>query len=154
MQAARRRLLLVSSSGGVLLELLALAPWWRQHRPIWAVVRAADTESALRGHDIHWIDECPATRPILLVPRLAQAIRLLRRVGPEIIVSAGSGAAVPFFLAARVLGIPSVWISTLNVVETSGRADRVCSRLASAVLVQRESLLPTHPGAIMVGELY
>jgi hypothetical protein len=147
-------LLLVSSSGGVLLDLLALAPWWRQHRPTWAVVRAMDTESALRNYDVCWIQECPAGQLSRLPAAFVRAIALLRRVRPEVVVSAGAGAAVPFFLAARLCRIPSVWISTLNVVDNPGRADRLCSRLASAVLVQRESLLRTHPRAIVIGELY
>src|SRR5262245_28552132 len=134
--------LLVSSSGGVLLDLLALAPWWRRQRTTWAAVRAADTESALHGQDVHWIRECPAGRP---VPALARALRLLRRDRPDLVVSAGSGSAVPFFVAARLLRVPSIWISTLNIVSTPGRADRLCSRLASAVLVQRPSLLAVHP---------
>jgi len=40
------------------------------------------------------------------------------------------------------------------VVKSTGRADWLCSRLASEVLVQRESLLATHPDAIVIGELY
>jgi hypothetical protein len=154
LQPDARRLLLVSSSGGVLLDLLALAPWWRRHGTTWAVVRASDTSSALRDHDVRWISECPAGRPERLILGFWRAIRILRSVRPEIIVSAGSGAAVPFFLAAWFLRIPCLWISTFNVVKSTGRADRLCSRLASAVLVQRESLLATHPGAIVIGELY
>jgi hypothetical protein len=39
-----KRILLVSSSGGVLLDLLALEPWWSRYDAIWAAMRAADTE--------------------------------------------------------------------------------------------------------------
>ncbi len=154
MKSDARRLLLVSSSGGVLLDLLALGPWWRRHRTTWAVVRAADTMSALRDYDVRWIPECPTGRPQRLIKGFWHAARVLRSVRPEIIVSAGSGAAVPFFLVARVLRIPCLWISTFNVVKSTGRADWLCSRLASEVLVQRESLLATHPDAIVIGELY
>ena len=149
------RLLLVSSSGGVLLDLLALEPWWRGHRTTWAVIRAADTESALRGQDVRWIRECRAARPDRLLLTFVRAGHaLLRSVRPDLVVSAGSGVAVPFFILSRLLGIPCIWISTLNIIATPGRADRLCSRLASAVVVQRETLLQTHPGAVLIGELY
>src|SRR5438034_7550650 len=100
-----RRVLLVSSSGGVLLDLLSLAPWWSRHDATWAVVRATDTESALTGENVQWINECHAAQPLRLLRGLGAARRLIRRVDPDVIISAGSGAAVPFFLAGRALGV-------------------------------------------------
>jgi hypothetical protein len=149
-----RRILLVSSSGGVLLDLLALEPWWRQHDRAWAVVRAIDGESALAGERLHWIRDCSAAQPWGLVPGLVEAWRILRRERPGLVVSAGSGPAVPYFLLARVLGIPSFWLSTLNLVATAGLAARICSRLASRVLLQRASMRAAHPDGVVIGELY
>lgn len=148
------RLLLVSSSGGVLLDLLALEPFWSRHDHIWAAVRAPDTGSALAGRDVRWLPEKSAERPLELMGGVRQSAHMLRRERVCAVVSAGTGVAVPFFVSARLLGIPSVWISTFNLIRTAGLAARVCSRLATAVLVQRESMLMTHPRAVVVGELY
>jgi hypothetical protein len=150
----RGRLLLVSSSGGVLLDLLALEPFWSRHQHVWAVVRAADTESALLGRDVRWLEEKSISRPLQLLQGLPESLRLLRHERPTAVLSAGTGVAVPFFVSARVLGIPSLWISTLNLIRTPGLAARVCSRLATTVLVQRESMRSAHPRAVLVGELY
>ncbi len=148
------RILLVSSSGGVLLDLLALAPWWRQYDRAWAVVHAVDCESALAGERLHWIRDCSATRRWGLGPGFVDAWRILRQERPGLIVSAGSGPAVPYFLLARPLGIPTFWLSTINLVSTPGLAARICSRLASNVLLQRESMRAAHPDGIVIGELY
>lgn len=148
------RILLVSSSGGVLLDLLALEPWWRGHDTVWAAVRAADTESALEGNRTHWCSERKSSNPIGLVLGVFQAITLLRKEQIRCLVSAGTGIAVPFFVAARLLGVPTIWISTLNVIATPGLAARACTRLASAVLLQRETMRPAHPRGILIGELY
>jgi nitroreductase len=154
MTRRRGRLLLVSSSGGVLLDLLALEPFWSRHDHVWAAVRAADTESALSGHDVRWIEEESISQPLHLLRGVSESVRMLRRDRPTAVLSAGTGVAVPFFVAARLLGIPSVWISTFNLIRTPGLAARVCSRLATTVLVQRESMRGAHPGAVLVGELY
>jgi hypothetical protein len=154
MSGSRRRVLLVSSAGGVLLDVLALEPWWSEHRTVWAAVHMPDTDSQLEGATVHWIREVRGSRPWLLPRALVDAGRILWSVRPDVIVSAGSGAAVPFFLIAALRGIPTVWVSTFNLVRTPGMAARLCGRLASKILVQRASMLVAHPRAVVIGELY
>lgn len=150
----RRRILLVSSSGGVLLELLALAPWWSRHDVVWAAVKAADTEPLLEGHRVHWIRDLSVRRPAGLLSGLLRARRILRADRPDLVVSAGSGPAVPFFLAAAVSDIPAFWVSTHNVLQSPGIAARICARLASRVLLQRPSQWTGHRDGTVIGELY
>jgi hypothetical protein len=150
----RYRVLLISSSGGVLLDLLALEPWWSRHDTSWLVVRAPDTEATLAGRRVHWVAEQSARRPLRVLAAALRAGRLLRRERPDVVISAGSGVAVGVFLAARALRIPALWLETLNLVGAPGLASRVCTRLAAAVLVQRPSLASSRPRAVVLGELY
>jgi hypothetical protein len=150
-----KRILLVSSSGGVLLDLLALEPWWSRHDAVWAVARAADSVSALAGQrHIHWIREASVRQPLGILTGLVQAWRILRTERPELIVSAGSAPAIPYFFAARALGIPTFWISSLNILTTPGISARICARLTSRVLLQQPSMLGAHPNGIVIGELF
>jgi UDP-N-acetylglucosamine:LPS N-acetylglucosamine transferase len=143
------RVLLVSSSGGVLLDLLALRPWWRRHESSWVAVRAADTEVALAGLPVTWRPE-PAGL-VQLCAATWRAVAEIRRRRPDVLVSAGRGLAVPYFLAARLCRVRTIWLETLT--RTEGAAP-LCARLAGTVLVQRESRLRAHAGAVLVGELY
>jgi hypothetical protein len=152
--AGRYRVMLVSSSGGVLLDVLALRPWWADHEVSWAAVRAADTEAALSGQEVTWVPEVGARQPVQVLAGLVRALRMIKRQRPDVIVSAGSGAAVPFFLAARLSRTACVWIDTLNLVHRRGLAAGLCSRLAGGVLVQQPSLAERHPHALYLGELY
>jgi hypothetical protein len=52
------------------------------------------------------------------------------------------------------LGIPTFWLSTLNMLTTPGISARICGRLASRVLLQQRSMLKAHPGGIVIGEIY
>jgi hypothetical protein len=150
----RYRILLVTSSGGVLLDLLGLRAWWSRHDPVWAAVPAADTEAVLAGERVHWVRERVAARPLGLVAATFMAWRILRHDRPDLLVSAGTGVAIGFFLAAKVRGVPALWLETLNVVTEPGLASRMCSRLAARVLVQRPEQLRLQPGAVVLGDLY
>jgi hypothetical protein len=152
--APRYRVLLVSSSGGVLLDLLALKPWWSRHDVSWVAVRAEDTAALLTGQRVYWEQEQSAHRPIGVLGAVVRSLRMLRRERPDVIVSAGTGVAVGVFLAARVLRIPALWLETFNMVDTAGSASKICCRLASAVLVQRPFLVGVRPRAVLIGELY
>ena len=150
----RYRVLLVSSSGGVLLDLLALKPWWSRHDVSWVAVHAEDTAALLTGQRVNWEREQSAQRPVGVLGAVVRSLRILRRERPDVIISAGTGVAVGIFLAARVLRIPALWLETFNMVDAAGSASKICGRLASAVLVQRPSLVGTRPRPVLIGELY
>lgn len=143
----------VSSSGGVLLDLVALRPWFDRHEVVWVAAPAVDTVDALRHEDVRWMSDPP--RSVRAIPRaVVAAWRVLREEQPDVVVSAGTALGLAFFLAARVRRVPSIWVDTLNVVDRVGRVAWVCGRLASATLVQRDALVPRRPRAVCVGELY
>jgi len=146
--------LLVSSSGGVLLDLLALRPWWEARRTRWIAVPGPDTREALADADVTWRPDVPGFRPLALARATVDARRSLARDRPQVIISAGTGLAVAWFVAARSLRIPCLWVETLNMIGAPGRAARVCARLADRVLVQRPELLASRRRAVLVGELY
>jgi hypothetical protein len=148
------RVLLVSSSGGVLLDLLALRPWWAAKERLWLVVDAPDTSDALAGEAVVFAPEVRPSSPAALLRGTARALRLLRRERIGCVVTAGSGIAVPVFAAAAVLRVPSFWLETRNVLDASGLAARLGGRLATSMLVQHPSLLAAHSRAALLDELY
>jgi UDP-N-acetylglucosamine:LPS N-acetylglucosamine transferase len=89
-----------------------------------------------------------------MLAAVVRAVRILRTERPDVIVSAGSGVAVGVFIAGRLLGVPGLWLETLNIVDRAGIASRVCGKLAAAVLVQRPALLTSRSRAVLLGELY
>lgn len=149
-----RSVLLITSSGGVLLDLLALRPWWERHDARWVAVPAADTTEALAGEVVYWRPEVQVDRPVRFAHATLDAQRSLRQWRPHTIVSAGTGLAVPWFAAARALRVPCTWVETFNLVGEPGKAASICQRLATRVLVQRPELVGSRRRAAFVGELY
>jgi hypothetical protein len=148
----RLRVLLVSSSGGVLLDVLALRPWWQRHDTSWVAMPAADTEVALAGQPVTW--QLTPAGWASMMPAVWRAWRLLRRDRPDLIISAGHALAVPYLLTARLRGVRTIWLETLTETGGPARSARVCARLAHTVLVQRASRLAAHRHGVLVGELY
>jgi UDP-N-acetylglucosamine:LPS N-acetylglucosamine transferase len=153
-ERSERRVLLVSSSGGVLLDLLALRPWWSRHEVSWVAVPGSDTREVLAGERVLWTPELTPRQPIAVARAVIAARRHLRRERIDLVVSAGTGVAVPYFLAARQAGVPAWWVETLNVLAGSGIAARVCARAGDLVVVQHSAMLADYPRALFVGELY
>jgi UDP-N-acetylglucosamine:LPS N-acetylglucosamine transferase len=148
-------ILLVSSSGGVLRDLLAMEQWWSSHAGTsWVAVAAPDTREALAGKAVRWEPELDTHRPLDLLPATWRALKHLAADAPDVVVSAGTGIAVPYFLAAQLTKTPTFWVETFNIVGHSGVAARLCMRLASRVLVQRPDLIKTRHRAAFIGELY
>jgi UDP-N-acetylglucosamine:LPS N-acetylglucosamine transferase len=144
---------LVSSSGGVLLDVLALEPWWGRYDTRWVAVRAPDTVDVLASSPVTWLPELVPTRPDRVARATGVALQQLRRWRPLAVLSAGSGVAVPYFVAARALGVPALWVETYNVVGRPGLASRVAASLATAVVVQHPELVARHRRCVYVGEL-
>lgn len=143
----------VSSAGGVLLDPIGLAEAWAG--PItWVAADAPDTRQRLAGLAVDWVEEPSSDDPVALVAETRRARACLKRQRPDWVVSAGTALAVPWFVAAKSLRIPSLWIETLNIHGQQGRAAIICSRLAERVLVQRSSRLIAHRRSVLVGELY
>jgi hypothetical protein len=149
-----RRILLVSSTGGVLLDLLALRPWWSRHDVSWVAVPGPDTHEVLAGERVTWAEELTPRQPLALIRAVLVARAHLREHRIDLVVSAGTGVAVPYFVAARLSGVPAWWVETLNVLAGGGIAARVCARAGNLVLVQHSTMLADYPRALFVGELY
>lgn len=138
----------------MLLDLMALRPWWDRHDVHWVSIAAPDTRELLNGQRVVWVGELSPGRPLEVVHGIRGARALLADLDIGLVISAGSGVAVPYFIAARLAGIPAWWVETLNVIERPGLAARFCARLAQCVVVQHSHLLARHRRAINVGELY
>ena len=88
----------------------------------------------------------PATCPTCCATRVL-AVRLLRRERPSLVVSAGAGVAVPFFVAAWLLRIPTVFIEVYDRVDTPTMTGRLCGPFTTRRIVQWQSQLEFYPDA-------
>jgi UDP-N-acetylglucosamine:LPS N-acetylglucosamine transferase len=148
-----RPVLLVSTQGGHLAQLLVLRGWWERRERVWVCPDTPDVVDRLAGERVI-TSYSPTTRHIGNLLRNARlAVRVLREERPALVVSAGAGVAVPFFVAARVLGIPTVFIEVYDRVDTPTVTGRLCGPFTTRRIVQWQRQLEFYPDAHLVGPL-
>jgi UDP-N-acetylglucosamine:LPS N-acetylglucosamine transferase len=149
----RPRVMFVASNGGHLAQLLGLRSWWAGRERVWVSFDKADARSQLEGEEVIWA-HWPTTRNL---PNLARnfwlALRVLGRDRPDVLVSTGAGVALPFFIAARLRRIPTVFIEVYDRMDSRSLSGRLCRPFATEFLVQWPEQEKFYPGSTMVGPL-
>lgn len=143
--------MLVASTGGHLAQLIALADWWRPLRRTWVTFDKADARSLLLGEEVIYAYH-PTTRNLRNAARnLALARRVLPGVAPDLVLSTGAGVAVPFFLVARSLRIPTLYLEVYDRIDSPTVTGRLCRPISTAFCVQWREQLSLYSGAEYVG---
>ncbi len=147
----RLRLLLVGSSGGHLAQLVALRPWANDHDRHWVSFDSPDALSILADEQVTWAHH-PTTRNVPNLARnLVLAWRVLRRERPDVVLSTGAGVALPFFVLARLLRVPTVYLEVYDRLDTPTLSGRLCRPFATRMLVQWEEQRKLYRDAEVVG---
>jgi beta-1,4-N-acetylglucosaminyltransferase len=152
-RADGRRVLLVCSTGGHLTQLYRLKPWWDRRERLWVTFDNDHARSLLAGELVAW-GHHPTTRNAgNLIRNLGVAFRVLTRYRPDIVISNGAGLAVPFFIEARAMGIPTVYIEVIDRIDSPTLTGRMCYPLSDLFLLQWEEQRRIYPRGVVVGRL-
>lgn len=150
----RRRVLFVSSAGGHLSQLLQLEPWWRQHDRRWVTFDLPDARSKLAGEDMV-AAYYPTTRNVFNMSRNYRLARKqLSEWQPDVVISNGAGAAVPFFVEAHRRGIPTVYLEVYDRIDSRTLTGRMVKRFTTEFCVQWPEQQALYPNSTLVGPLY
>lgn len=153
MSRRRPRIGLVGSSGGHLAQLLALRPFWARYDRFWVTFRTPDAESQLRGERVYWCHH-PTNRNLPnLLRNSVVAIRVLSRERPDLLVSTGAGAALPYFWLAPAGRARTVFIEVIDRIDSATLTGRLVAPLATEILVQWPEQLRLYPKAKLIGPL-
>ena len=134
-------------------HLLVMRPWWEGQDRLWVCPDSPDVVDRLAGERVVR-SYSPTTRNLPnLMRNSVLAVGLLRRERPSLVVSAGAGVALPFFVAAWLLGIPTVFIEVYDRVDTPTMTGRLCGPFTTRRIVQWQSQLDFYPDAFLVGPL-
>jgi beta-1,4-N-acetylglucosaminyltransferase len=147
------KVMLVCSSGGHLTQLFQLREWWQQHERTWVSFDDDHTRTLLAGERSYYAYS-PTTRNIPNALRnLRLAWSLLRRERPQVVVSDGAGIAVPFFMAARLLGVKTVYVEVYDRISRPTLSGRLCYPISDLFLLQWASQAASYPKGMLIGGL-
>ncbi|WP_239021764.1 UDP-N-acetylglucosamine--LPS N-acetylglucosamine transferase [Nocardioides jishulii] len=154
--AKNLKILLVCSSGGHLTQLISLAPWWSEHERHWVTFDTEDAVSKLEGERVTFAHS-PTTRNVVNLLRNARlALHLLRRESPDVIVSTGAGAAVPFFWLRRFAGpqARTVYLEVIDRVDSPTLTGRLCRPVTDLFCVQWPEQQRFYRGSVLLGKVW
>ena len=145
---------LVCSSGGHLLQLHRLKPWWEKHDRFWVTFPLRDARSLLTGEQVYWAHHPTTRNAPNLARNLVLAWRLLRGLRPAVVVSTGAAVAFPFFVAAKLLGMKTVYLEVYDRIDLPTLTGRLCYPLSDLFLVQWDGQRRFYPRAHVVGTVF
>lgn len=142
------------STGGHLSQLEQLRPWFERHQRYWIVLERDDTRAILPDERM-LSPYYPTTRnPWNAARNFLLACRALRSNRPDVVVSTGAGVAVPVFLAARLLRIPTVYIEVFGRIDLATWSGKMCYPMANLFLLQWPDQKAFYPKGEFVGALF
>lgn len=147
------RILLVCSSGGHLAQLVAARSWWERHQRRWVTFDLPDARARLMGETLIRAHH-PTTRNVKnLIKNVGLAVKVMTRSRPDLVVSTGAAVAVPFFVVARIMGVPRIYIEVFDRIDSPTLTGRLCRPLSTVFCVQLEEQLDVYPGATVIGPM-
>ena len=144
------KLCLVCSHGGHMTELLELGSAWAEHEVFFITYHSPRSLPA-RAYLFGNLTE----RRLRILPMFFRVLNILWRERPEWVVSDGAEIAIPVFVAAKLLGLKTLFIESLCRVKAPSFTGRVLYPLSDVFLVQWPTLLSRygskarHEGAVI-----
>jgi beta-1,4-N-acetylglucosaminyltransferase len=127
--------------------------FWKKYDRIWVASKKEDALHLIKDERVYWA-YFPTPRNVKnLLRNTLLAWRVLRRERPDVIVSAGSAVAVPFFYIGKVLGCTLVFIEVYDRISTSTLTGKLVYPIADLFVVQWEEQRKFYPRGILLGQI-
>jgi UDP-N-acetylglucosamine:LPS N-acetylglucosamine transferase len=82
------------------------------------------------------------------------AWKVLRKEKPDLIISSGAAAAVPFFYLGKLMGAKTVYIEIFDRIDRSTLSGRLAYLVADKFIVQWEDMKKIYSKAINLGRIF
>ena len=145
---------LVGSSGGHLTHLYMLKPFWRDKDRFWVTFDKEDARSILAGERVY---HCyyPTNRNLKnLFRNTFLALEVLRKERPDLLISSGAAAAVPFFYIAKLMGKKLIYIEVYDRIDKPTLTGRLVYPIVDCFIVQWEEQKQVYKKAVNLGSIF
>jgi UDP-N-acetylglucosamine:LPS N-acetylglucosamine transferase len=148
MRTRRGKVCIVSSCGGHLTEVRALRAVYSQYEHFYVLNDKVSLPEDMEGRTYFIVH---SERDLLFFVNLWEAVRILWRERPDVILSTGAGPVVPFTLVGKLFGVRSIFVETFNRVTDPSLSGRIMYRLADRFFYQWQSMGEFYPKATYGG---
>ena len=144
----KNRVVAISSSGGHLTELQESIPEGVLKYVTYVTSEDGRTRNTLRTVDHFFISE-PNGLKWKYGLTILQSLVLFLKLRPAVVISTGSGLAVPFLVLSKLFGSFIIFIESGARIDSASKAGKVMYVFSDVFIVQYKSLLKFYPNAII-----
>ncbi len=147
------KVLLTCSAGGHLAEMRQLESFYRTLNPFFVTFKRPDTEALSQNERVFFIER-PARNPIQTIRAFFNAWKIVAREKPSLVISTGADVTVPVCVAAKLQGVPIIFIESFCRVTQPGITGRIVSKFADRTFYQWNELKKFYPDGTFVGSIF
>ncbi|BBC24645.1 sugar transferase [Pseudanabaena sp. ABRG5-3] len=149
-----QKLMLITSLGGYFRYMYSMKSFWENfHDRAWVSIRSVTTEKQIEDSHRYWGHIPVKDNLPNMIRNLVLAFKVIPREKPELVISTGSGFALPYLLLAK-------WIchSKLAYIESKTRLQRLSLpawllmklRVLDLLLVRSKAISDRHPQSVYI----
>lgn len=142
------KICLACSAGGHLTELLQLKEAFEGYEHFYATFKREDTEK-IKGRVYYLID--PKRNPLKLIINFLQALRVVVKERPKVVITTGAGVVIPLCYLAKLLRGRIIYIESLARIDTRSLSGILLYPIADLFFVQWRQLLGKYGGKAIYG---
>lgn len=91
-----------------------------------------------------------SNRDIKIFIQIFQALKLIFKFRPNVIVSTGAGIAVPFFIIAKLLGIPTVFVESASRTKSLSLSGKIVYFFTDKFYIRNSELAKKYSRAVKI----
>lgn len=134
------KILAVASGGGHWMQLLRITGPLEDFFDISYASTLSDRGLAVKGRRFYMIDDFSRTDARRILTVLGQALRIIRRERPDVIITTGAAPGLVMAFTGWLLRKRTIWIDSLANVRRLSLSGRIASLFVSRVYTQWEGL--------------
>lgn len=137
MESSRKRILACASLGGHLVQLLRIIRPIEGRCEVTYVTTSPDgCPSGCDSSHHHWIPDFSRRNPLVTFAAFRKCWSILDAARPDAVITTGAAPGLVMLFAARLKGIPTLWIDSIANANELSMSGRIASRIASRTLTQ------------------
>ncbi|MBI1971711.1 MAG: capsular biosynthesis protein [Candidatus Aenigmarchaeota archaeon] len=134
------KIALPSSAGGHLTELMQIRGAFDKHDKFFVTVRRKDTEDLSLKEKVYFVEDTGRS-PAGLLKNIADSLKIALKEKPDVVITTGAGAAIPFSIISKLLGAKLVYIESYCRANSKSWSGDLLYPFADVFLVQWPSMV-------------
>lgn len=133
--SGRKRLLAVASGGGHWVQLLRMRDAFIDFETAYVSTFKGHSD-AIPGYRLYTTADSSRFHKAAFAKSLVQAMRILLKERPHVIISTGSAPGLPFIIGGRLIGARTLWVDSIANGERLSSSGRIARRFAHQTVSQ------------------